>query len=449
MAELRKHRELSEIVFGLTLMEGEPNTINPHDVPADMLVYPYSAALAERRDKPEIANQAYLMAKYGADAINAAKTAAKQVHNGIPPEEWLGELTRVYQDYKIVSIMKRTEKKIEKDQGTDLEELKEAIDKRLADVTAEPLSWDEIKEEFEQAWVWAQWIPHAEVTLLVAHPGAGKSALALYLADCVANGSPLPDGSRVPETKKVLWCETEGRFAENVRRARAWGVDLSNMLIPSQDMRRVIDLNVPEDRLLVRSMAHKEDIGMVVIDSLGGSLIDENDASAKRTMLELSKIAQESRTTFLVIHHLRKKQKYVKGHQKITLADVRGHGGIVQFAPSVLAIDYEGNEMPRFLSPLKTNLVEMPTSISFTMGASGLVWMDDAGDTARRQYIHETAEWLERLLTPGVMTIKEVKEIAAQEGIDWDIVRKAANYPEFHTIHNQHGERCWGRKGKD
>jgi len=438
MGELRKHRELSEIVFGLVLKD----VISPVDVDDRMLVYPYNAALQERRDDPENATQAYLISKYGADAVTSAKHAAEVVHNGIAPEEWIHQLTKVYQDFKIVNVMTKTQKRIEKDQDADLDELRAVLDDRRAEYNIDPLSWADITDEFEREWLWPQWIPYGEITILVGQQGAGKSAFALYLADCVANGKALPDGSYAGETKGVLWVETEGRFAENVRRARSWGVDPRNIYSPSQDLRKVVDLNKPEDKAMVRAHAARPEVGLVIIDSLGGSLMDENDASAKVTLKSLSAMAQETGTTFLIIHHLRKTQKASKGHHTPTLDDVRGHGGITQFAPSVIAIDYDGNEGVRFLYPLKMNLVEMPPTMTFSMGTMGLLWNESTHDQVRRQVVQETVKWLEGLLTDGPRTIKEVKEISTEEGYDWDIVKQAMAFPSIRTVKNHHDERC-------
>ncbi len=442
MAELRKHRELSEIVFGLTLLKGVPNAIDPKDIDDRMLVYPYNVALMEYRDKPEEATQAYLIGKFGADAINAAKQAAKVVHNGIAPEEWLQQLTRVYQDYKIVSVIDKTKKRIEKDENANYDELRAVINDRLADQDVEPVSWADIKDEFDQEWLWAGWVPHGAVTVLVGQQGAGKSAFALYLADCLANGKALPDDSYCGEIKGVLWVETEGRFAENVRRARAWGVDMHNIYSPTTDLRRVIDLAKPEDKALVRMHASRPEVGLVVIDSLGGSLVEENDASAKVVLRDLSAMAQETDTAFLVIHHLRKSNKQSKGHHTPVLDDVRGHGGITQFSPSVIAIDYDGNEGIRFVYSLKMNLTEMPATMTFSMSGMGLLWNESTQDQVRRQVVQETVKWLEGLLSGGSKTIKQVREIATEEGYDWDIVKQAISFPSIRTIKDIEGERC-------
>lgn len=441
MAELRKHREISEIIFGLGL-EG---TIDWHDIDTNMLVYPYNAATQDRRDKPDDATQAALITRYGADAINAAKAAAEQVHivhNGIPPKEWLDELTRIYGDYQIVNVMNRARKKIEKNEGANYEELRDVIERRLATSDSEALSWADIKDEFRLEWIWPNWIPYGEITILVGRQGAGKSAFALYLADCVANGKPLPDGSIVPDRHSVLWVETEGRFAENVRRARAWDVDPSHIYSPLQDMRTVMDLSLPEHKIILRNKAHDPEIGLIVIDSLGGSLVDENDASAKRTLQEISRLAQETNTTILVIHHLRKPDPKKKGYQSPTLNDVRGHSGITQFAPSVIAIDYDGNEGMRQLYPLKMNLVEMPNDLWFSMGPRGLIWNQDTMDRVHRQVVQETVSWLEGMLKAGPMTTKEVVEMAERSGHELDILNEALKFPVFQLMDDAFGNRC-------
>jgi hypothetical protein len=207
-------------------------------------------------------------------------------------------------------------------------------------------------------------------------------------------------------------------------------------------MRKVIDLNKPEDKAMVRAHAARPEIGLVVIDSLGGSLMDENDSSAKKVLQELSRMAQETETTLLIIHHLRKQQKYSKGHQPPSLSDVRGHSGITQFAPSVIAIDYEGHEMPRFLYPLKMNLVEAPATMTFSMGTMGLIWNESTHDQVHRAVVQEAANWLEEMLLAGPMLVKEALELANDAGYNKDIIREAIGYPTIKMIKNHHDERC-------
>jgi len=432
VAELRQHRNVSEIIFGL-VMKGD---INPGDVEGEMLIYPYNAAI---EDMPE-PNHATLSGRYGSEAINAAMAAAETT-NGIAPELYLRELARVYRDFKIVNVMHRATRGIQKNEEVDFASIKSEIDKRIDDIHLDPISWEDIKDEFNQEWLWSGWIPHAAVTFLVGQQGAGKSAFALYFADCVANGAELPDGSYVGETRGVLWVETEGRHAENIRRARLWGIRSRNIYSPSHDLRRVLDLSNAQDKALIRAHAMRDEVGLVVIDSLGGALVNENESQAKQLAQSLSIMAQETDTTFIIIHHLRKPPTQgVKGQYKITLADVRGHSGITQFAPSVIAIDYDGFEGPRNVSLLKMNLVKAPTSIFFTMGMMGLDWGRSGGSQVNRAIVGEVVTWLEDMLSAGPVLLEKVKEAAEKEGYDLKVLKRAMNQQSIH-VKDQGGER--------
>jgi len=417
--ELRRHRELSETIFGLILDE----RISPEDVDGKMLVYPYSRAL---EDVPG-SNRAKLSLDYGSDAISAASKAAQRV-NGEPVEHWLHELITTYRDNKIINVMGRNEKKLSKGEAVDWDELRGHIEERVADQSFEPLAWEDIKDEFDHEWIWNGWVPDGETTILVGPQGAGKSALALFLADCVANGTQLPDGTHAPKECGVLWVETEGRQGENIRRARAWGVDGRNIYSPSRDIRRVLNLTEPDDKALIRAHAMRPEVGLVVIDSLGGSLMNENEASAKGVLQSLSVMAQETNTAFIIIHHLRKPSGRDKNPTP-TLDMVRGHSGITQFAPSVIAIEYAGQEMPRFLYHLKNNLVEAPDSLSFSIGPWGPVFNEDTIDQVKRAITDECLEWLKDLLRPGPMPTIEIMVQGRRAGYTRDVMKRAIHHP--------------------
>lgn len=203
-----------------------------------------------------------------------------------------------------------------------------------------------------------------------------------------------------------------------------------------------MDLSLPEHKILLRNRANDPDIGLIVIDSLGGSLMEENDASSKRVLHELSRLAQETHTTVLIIHHLRKPNPKAKGYQAPTLNDVRGHSGITQFAPSVIAIDYDGNEGMRQLYPLKMNLTEMPNDIWFSMGPMGLIWNQDTMDRVHRQVVQEAVTWLTETLKAGPMTTKEVVEFAERSGYELETINEAMKFPVFQMVKNAFGDRC-------
>jgi hypothetical protein len=416
MAELRKHRDLSELVFGLVLED----RLDAGDIDGKMLTYPYNRAIEDLPDT----DAAELSLKYGHEAIHAAMEAAKRT-NGIAPHHWVTQLANTFRDYKIVNLMGRVTKKLDQGEDVDWGATLNSLGQLTDPVTTEPLSWADLKGDFSHEWMWNGWIPCNEMTLLVGWQEAGKSAVALSLVDAIANGTLLPDGSHCPNQTNVLWIETEGRHSENVHRSREWEIRADRIFSPAGNSRRVIDLTQPDDKALIRAHAMQESIGLVVIDSLGGSLMDENDAQAKRIMQEMAKLAQETQTTVLLIHHLRKPQGKEKGTRP-TLHMVRGHSGITQFVPSVIAIEHDPDLPYRTLFSLKNNFIEKPRDIEFTIGALGPLFGANMVSEVQRTIVDEFIDWMETISTP--IQSKDLLKQAREEGYEKDIIRLALRH---------------------
>jgi KaiC/GvpD/RAD55 family RecA-like ATPase len=387
-------------------------------------LYPYNAAISD----VGIENQAGLSIKYGAEAINASIQAAKtiDIQNGKAPEHYLQELARIHRDFRIVNVLQRTARKLEANEDIDLEDLKQEIDARLKSGEQKLWSWKDMDDDFKTEWLWAGWIPFAEMTLLVGQQGSGKSTLALYLADCVANNRPLPDGSHVAEQLGVLWVETEGRQVENKRRTQHLSIDTERIYRPAENARRVMDITKVEDKALIRAHAMRPEIGLVVIDSLGGAMMNENEATAKKVLQDLARMAQETSTTFLVIHHLRKQDPKAKS-RRVALDDVRGHGGITQFSPSVIAIDYDGLEGPRFLTHLKMNLAKAQSALTFSIGSMGIEWAAATSDVVARAAMDALVVFIENLVADGPMNTAEVRKRIEAEGYTLEQLRRATS----------------------
>ena len=426
MAELKRHRDLSEIVFGLVLAE----RLDLRDVDGKLLVYPYSRALEALPD----ANAAELSIKYGHDAISAAMEAAEQT-NGIAPHHWVEQLAATFRDYKVVNLMGRVTKKI--DQGDDIDWSSElsALGDLTEVISDAPIAWSEIEGDFKHEWMWNGWIPRNEMTLLVGWQEAGKSAVALSLVDAFANGAPLPDGSHCPHPTNVLWIETEGRHSENIHRSRQWEIDAERIFSPTGNSRKIIDLMEPADKAIIRAHAMKPEIGLIVIDSLGGSLMNENESSAKKILQELAMMAQETQTTLVIIHHLRKPQGKEKGTRP-TLHMVRGHSGITQFAPSVIAIEYDPDLPYRILFSLKNNFLSKPQDIMFSIGEYGPLFREDTVGTVKRAIRDELVGWLATLNSP--MSSKELLVTAKERGFEKEIIKLALKHPKV-RVYRQDG----------
>ena len=97
--------------------------------------------------------------------------------------------------------------------------------------------------------------------------------------------------------------------------------------------------------------------------------------------------------------------------------------------------------MPRFLSPLKMNLVAPPASLSFTIGVMGLAWDESSDDLVQRAVVEELVAWLEDLLAAGPMTTAKVRENLDEAGYDIELFKRAQHYPPFQSV-DYGGERC-------
>lgn len=100
----------------------------------------------------------------------------------------------------------KTEEKVKKMNNTEsLEELMMPQTKKSAIPISEMC---DCMEDIE--WLWPEWIPMGMVTVLAGRAKAGKSFLALRIAQSVTDGIVWPDGAAAPTVGNVLWIDTEG-----------------------------------------------------------------------------------------------------------------------------------------------------------------------------------------------------------------------------------------------
>ncbi len=132
---------------------------------------------------------------------------------------------------------------------------------RVSDVPAQPLPW-----------LWNGWIPSGTITILGGHVGEGKSTVVAALIAALTSGNPLPDGTTT-DPVNVLILSAEDDPARVLRpRLAANDADLTRVFhMPP------IDIRHEADRL--RHIIDTHDIGLVVIDSLGGVLRRADRAS--------------------------------------------------------------------------------------------------------------------------------------------------------------------------
>jgi hypothetical protein len=308
-------------------------------------------------------------------------------------------------------------------------------------------------------WLWPDWIPLGMLSLLTGEGGAGKSMLALDLANRITAGTPFPDGAPVPRPgAPVVYVEAEAVPQLHDQRTEWWQSDRSklHLMLPGPD-ELFIDLNEPACRDRLVEMVTTVNPALVVVDSLSTiSLKGENNKEDVVQLLGfLSRVANGFNIGLLLIHHLRKR---VGGQLSfgLTQDDVRGSGHIVAAARSVLGLSLvqTGPETdkngPRRLEMLKTNLSRYPKPIGcqlVPLHPQGVYWKyGEAPERYRAPTkVDACADWLLATLQEHGEPVKpkDLVELAAEEGYGRAILYKARKLLEGQVVNTA------GRKNPD
>jgi hypothetical protein len=245
------------------------------------------------------------------------------------------------------------------------------------------------------------WVPAGMVTLLVAEPGEGKSALAMYgLVRPVVTGCSWFNLSAGPKPGFALWVDTESCAAINVQRIADWGLPADRILVPfADDPLKAVSL-IDEDHLAqIEAVVVKRRCRLVVVDSLRGSHgEDENNSRVGRVVQNLGTIAERTGTAVVLIHHCRK----LAVDEEATANSARGSNAIVALCRSQLIIDRPDKTSEwRRLRVGKENLGISPKPVGFKISTAGLEF-GSAPDRPRKETRRDQAEdWLEANMTPG------------------------------------------------
>jgi putative DNA primase/helicase len=145
-------------------------------------------------------------------------------------------------------------------------------------------------------WRWKNWLPQGMLTIIAGELGVGKSIMALRIAACFLRGDPWPDGTPYTgETGAVLWCEAEAAQAINLSRAKAWGLPLDRIYTPFEDPMVDILLDDPNHREAIATVARREEVLLIVVDSLRGATRgDENSSETIAITKWLAELARDT-----------------------------------------------------------------------------------------------------------------------------------------------------------
>ncbi len=283
-------------------------------------------------------------------------------------------------------------------------------------------------------WTWFPWLPDGGLTILGGDTESGKTFIALCVVRAVTTGgrfpAPDPEQARVyPSPAPILWVDAEARHSETARRGRGMGIDLRMMKhVPDQLGAR--PFNDPEGLRILRAVALRERVKLIVIDSLSAAYSgDENDSRMRLDLAALAGVAQDIRIPVLTIHHIYKPR--LTDTHEFDVHKLRGSSAISQVAVSIWGIDRPDPEIrTRRLQLAKASYVadvQRPSPIGFDLDYDCQVVFCEAPSTPVKELVSQRAVILwKELVAEGPVTFEDVLQKARLLHISEIAMRGAA-----------------------
>jgi hypothetical protein len=181
------------------------------------------------------------------------------------------------------------------------------------------LTYDELKAlaDIRQSYLIENFMLKPSINILAGDSGMGKSALAAQMAMCVASGVPFL-GHKIDKTGPVIYCDAEAQPATMLPMLEALARHLGLPRVPKDFTLWNPSWNVDNKAVII--IQNKQQLyqrvgdvkpALVVIDSLRNffplSIKEQEHASGM--IREFRRFSGQTGCTWLVVHHLRKKNK--------------------------------------------------------------------------------------------------------------------------------------------
>lgn len=276
-------------------------------------------------------------------------------------------------------------------------------------------------------WLKRGYLPYGMLVGLIGEPKGGKSALALGgVVGPIITGRNWFNSLESAEVGYVVWCDTERRAAINLDRSVKWGLPLDRIKTPYQnDPLKVIDLNSTEDIDRLYNVVCRYKAKLVVVDSFRGSHKgDENNSQIAESLQNLGRVAEQTQTAILILHHTRK----LFVDEEVSANAGRGSNAFLAMVACQWAVDLPdpGSEWRR-LQVLGENLGVAPQPIGFRVSDAGVEFGSAPVRPRKETQKGDAGTWLRNRMKPGkVYQADELELEAEQAGHATRTLRRAA-----------------------
>ena len=300
---------------------------------------------------------------------------------------------------------------------------------RLSEVEPKPIRW-----------LWPNFIPRGKLSLLVGHPGQGKSTLTAEIAAIVSTGREWPVSGVNADIGEVVFLSSEDDLEDTIKpRMMAAGADDSKV-------RFIRSVRVSDNRN--RSFQLKKDIqqlesidaDLLVIDPITANLagVETHNNAEVREVLELLRdFAERKGTAVLCVSHLNKSEN------SENISRVSGSMAFVAVARAVHILVADPDESSRrLLFPLKGNLGPNLDCYAFSIqsrvvtgeiSTSAIVWEDDyvpipdgfGPPTPVRSKLDLAKDFLKQILEGKPYPVAEIERLGKEAGHSWATLRRA------------------------
>lgn len=286
-------------------------------------------------------------------------------------------------------------------------------------------------EIMDVQFLWFPYIPEGMITFLEGDPGVGKSWISIKLASDLSNGVPLPgqkEKEKVPPRNVLMFTGEEPLEAMRSRLDKV-GADpnyvwLSDSIFP-------LNKKGLED---FQQVIQELDAKLVFLDPLQSFITsdaDINNAKDMQKMLQpIAKIARETKTSIVIIRHLRKSGGKNAKHAGI------GSIALTGIARSVIQAN-ETRGGNHIMSHVKHNYSDRGDTLHYSFGNGAFKWegtwsdkQNSQGDDVKisrgpNKNILKTQEWLWDALRDGAKPMVDLLVAGAEAGLKESWLKEA------------------------